>query len=240
MKTLYRQIMPLLLLSVSWASAANPSLTSGLSLLNLASNSASASSEPDYTWLRLFGMWHDQLTPSGYAIGAGAKIDPSPKVSLAIDAELRLQRENLSGNSTEIGNDMGLVFPVTLQYTLLGDHRSILQPYVAGGAYYTTSTRGGSEIGWLAVGGLALRLGTEVIALDTRYYSDTYVTDSPDTHHYAARLTLWFLKPDAKPASRTGSPARSPSQRPTAGSTDKSTGGTGTTGTDSRSGKKRY
>lgn len=214
--------------------ASTPALASGLSLLNLASGSSAKSTEPDYTWLRLFGMWHDQLTPTGYALGAGAKIDPSPKVTLAIDAEVRLQRENLNGNADAVSNDLGMVFPLTLQYTVLGNHRSRIQPFVAGGGYYTASEKGGSEVGWLAVGGVAFNLGTEVLAIDCRYYSDTYVTDNPDTHHYAARLSLWFLKPETKASTRsTNSTVRSPSSK-----------GSSTTGStsdeSSKKGKKRY
>lgn len=162
----------------------------------------------DYSWLRLFGMWHDQLTPSGWALGAGAKLDPSDRVTLAIDGEIRLQRENLNANAQTVGNAMGLVVPVTLQYTFLGNHYSPFQPFVALGGYYTSSERGGNEIGGLLVGGMAVRLGTEVLALDFRYYTDTYVTDLSDPHHYAARLSLWFQPAPAKAVRSTGSSSR--------------------------------
>ena len=209
----------------SWAGT-TPTL-SGAGLLSLLTTS-NTSTEPDYTWLRLFGMWHDQLTPTGYALGAGAKIDPSPRVTLAIDAELRLQRDNLNGNSNDVGNDLGFVVPLTLQYTVLNNHRSRIQPFLIGGGYYTTSPRGGDGLGWLTAAGIAYNFGTEVIALDFRYYSDTYVTDHSHPNHYAARFTLWFMKPEAK---RQYTPTRTTSpQRTTPSSTP----------TDSRKGKTRY
>jgi len=213
----YAIILKLLLVASVASQASSPTLNTAINLLQL---SKAQSSTPDYTWLRLFGMWHDQLTPTGYALGAGAKIDPSPKTTLAIDAEIRLQRENLSADAETVGNALGLVVPVTLQYTLLGNHSSFFQPFLLGGGYYTASEMGGNEFGWLAGAGLALRLGTEVIAIDTRYYSDTYVTDVPDTHHYAARLTLWF-----HPSTSKSTPTRGTSRtRKTGGSKDPSTG----------------
>lgn len=211
--------LPALLLCLSLGTSF-AATTTGAGLLN-----------SDFTWLRLFGMWHDQFTPKGWGLGAGAKIDPTPHVTLAADLEIRLLRSNLNDDASTISNATGVVVPVTLQYTLLADHYSTFQPFMLGGGYYTSNDIGGAEFGWLVGGGIGFCLGTEVLSLDFRYYSDTFITDSPDVHHYGARLTLWFQKPEAR---STGS-TRSTTTRST------STGGTTSRpGTTTSGGKTRY
>lgn len=225
-KLLFTAVLVISLFSGSFAT--NSAMLAGSGLLSVLTSSNQANSvESDYTWLRLFGMWHDQLTPTGYGLGAGAKIDPSPHVTLAIDAEVRLQRDNLSDNSNSVGNDLGFVIPLSLQYSVMSDHRSRWQPYLIAGGYYTTSNRGGDGVGFLTATGLAFNFGTEVLALDFRYYSDTYLSDSPKSNHYAIRFSLWFMKPEPK---KQYIPSRSTA------STSPSSGQT----TDSRSGKTRY